>query len=76
MVVSSEGHLWNEDVLLFLGVGVEIPDVDLLVSSSGGDEVEVWLSILLGLERSGDNGGDHLLVSFNVEWVLNFNRAD
>lgn len=76
MVVSGEGHLGDEDVLLLLGVGVEVPDVDFLVSSSGGDEMEVGFSVLLWLERAGDNGGDHLLVSVDVEGVLDFNRAD
>jgi hypothetical protein len=76
VVVSGEGHLGDEDVLLLLSVGVEVPDVDFLVSSSSGDEVEVGFSVLLGLERARDNGGDHLLVSVDVEGVLDFNRAD
>lgn len=76
MVVSGEGHLGDEDVLLLLSVGVEVPDVDFLVSSSSGDEVEVGFSVLLGFERARDNGGDHLLVSVDVEGVLDFNRAD
>jgi hypothetical protein len=76
VVVSGEGHLGDEDVLLLLGIGVEVPDVDFLVSSSSGDEVEVGFSVLLGFERARDNRGDHLLVSIDVEGVLDFNRAD
>lgn len=49
MVVSGKGELWNTKRLVFLGVVVDGPDSDLLVSSSSDQN---GLDVVFDLEDS------------------------
>lgn len=73
MVVAGEGYLWHQNALVFQGVGVEVPNSDFFVSSSGGKEVETALALLFGLETAGDDGGNHLFMTLDVKGFGYFN---
>ncbi len=63
VVVSGQSVLWKDDgAEVVSGVVVEVPDENLLVSSSGDEE---GLGALLDVDASRGDGGDLGLVSFD-----------
>lgn len=73
VVVASKSELRNNKTLRILSRTVNVPDGDLLVSSTGGQD---GLDVVLDLYNSRDQRSDHLFVSLNVKWLFNFYFAD